>query len=103
MKILPKRSMRLGGKDVQAGKPAEVSKADADLAIRHGWAVIYDKDAAKAVEARNKSAEAAAAAAKAEEAKKAKAEWDGSEELRTQYPEFADYLASLDEVGEDNS
>jgi membrane protein involved in colicin uptake len=69
MKILPKRSMRLGGKDVQAGKPAEVSKEDGELAIRHGWAVLYDKDAAKAAEAK-----AAEAKAKAEAEEKAKVE-----------------------------
>lgn len=39
MKIIPLRTMRLGGEHVEQGKPVEVDKAEADRAIRHGWAV----------------------------------------------------------------
>jgi hypothetical protein len=39
MKILPNRTMRLGGKRVEAGKVIDVPQADGDLAVRHGWAV----------------------------------------------------------------
>lgn len=48
MKILPNRTMRLGGKRVEAGKPVDVPQVDGDLAIRHGWAVVVPADKAKA-------------------------------------------------------
>jgi hypothetical protein len=40
MKIIPNRTMRLDGKHVEQGKPAEVSQAAGELAIRHGWASV---------------------------------------------------------------
>lgn len=39
MKIVPTRTMRLGGRRVEVGKPVEVPEDDATLALRHGWAV----------------------------------------------------------------
>lgn len=39
MKIIPNRTMRLGGEHLERGKAVDVSEADADVAIRHGWAV----------------------------------------------------------------
>jgi hypothetical protein len=39
MKIIPNRTMRLGGKRVEQGKPADVPDADGELAVRHGWAI----------------------------------------------------------------
>lgn len=39
MKIIPKRTMFLDGKRVVAGQTEEVSKAEGQYAIRHGWAV----------------------------------------------------------------
>lgn len=39
MKIIPNRTMRLGGRRVEFGKPVEVPEEDAKLALRHGWAV----------------------------------------------------------------
>ena len=39
MKIIPNRTMRLGGRRVEFGKPVEVPEDDAKLALRHGWAV----------------------------------------------------------------
>ena len=116
MKIVPKRTMQLDGRQVVAGKVETVSQKEGELAIRHGWAVLYAKDAAEAAEAKAKKEaeekakaekEAAAAEAKAKEeaeaAEKAKqeaeaeakAEWEGSEELQAQFPDVADYLASL--------
>lgn len=38
MKIVPTRTMRLGGRRVEVGKPVEVPEDDAKLALRHGWA-----------------------------------------------------------------
>ena len=40
MKITPTRTMRLGGRRVEFGKPVEVPDEDAKLALRHGWAVV---------------------------------------------------------------
>ena len=39
MKIVPNRTMRLGGRRVEFGKAVDVPKDDAALALRHGWAV----------------------------------------------------------------
>lgn len=39
MKIIPNRTMRLGGRRVEFGKPVDVPEDDAKLALRHGWAV----------------------------------------------------------------
>lgn len=39
MKIIPNRTMRLGGRRVEFGKSVEVPEDDAKLALRHGWAV----------------------------------------------------------------
>lgn len=39
MKIIPTRTMRLGGRRVEAGKAIDVPETDAALALRHGWAV----------------------------------------------------------------
>lgn len=38
VRILPIRTMQLGGQRVEAGVPADVPAADAELALRHGWA-----------------------------------------------------------------
>ena len=38
MKIIPNRTMRLGGRRVEFGKPVEVPEDDARIALRHGWA-----------------------------------------------------------------
>lgn len=38
MKIVPNRTMRLGGRRVEFNKAIEVSDEDARLALRHGWA-----------------------------------------------------------------
>lgn len=39
MKIIPNRTMRLGGRRVEAGKAIDVPEADAELALRHCWAI----------------------------------------------------------------
>lgn len=39
MKIVPNRTMRLGGRRVEFGKTVDVPEDDAALALRHGWAV----------------------------------------------------------------
>lgn len=38
MRIIPTRTMRLGGARVEFGRPVDVPEADAALALRHGWA-----------------------------------------------------------------
>ena len=38
MKIVPNRTMRLGGRRVEFGKAVDVPEEDAALALRHGWA-----------------------------------------------------------------
>ena len=38
MKIVPNRTMRLGGRRVEFVKPVEVPEEDAGLALLHGWA-----------------------------------------------------------------
>lgn len=38
MKIVPHRTMRLGGRRVECGKPVDVPEDDARLALRMGWA-----------------------------------------------------------------
>lgn len=40
MKIIPNRTMRLGGQHLQRAIPADVADADGALAIRQGWAVV---------------------------------------------------------------
>ena len=39
MKIVPNRTMRLGGRRVEFNKAIDVSEDDARIALRHGWAV----------------------------------------------------------------
>lgn len=39
MKIIPTRTMRMGGKHLERAIPVDVSEADGATAIRHGWAV----------------------------------------------------------------
>ena len=39
MRITPSRSMRLAGRHLPEGVPADVPEAEAQLALRHGWAV----------------------------------------------------------------
>lgn len=39
MRIIPNRTMRLGGRRVEFGKPVEVPDEDAQLAMRQGLAV----------------------------------------------------------------
>ena len=60
MKIIPNRTMRLGGRRVEFGKPVEVPEEDARLALRHGWA-------AEAPAKRASAAKAAAAETAAEQ------------------------------------
>ena len=60
MKIIPNRTMRLGGRRVEFGKPVEVREEDARLALRHGWA-------AEAPAKRASAAKAAAAETAAEQ------------------------------------
>jgi hypothetical protein len=48
MKIIPNRNMQLGGEHVERGQTADVSDADGELAIRHGWAVKARAPVAKA-------------------------------------------------------
>ena len=47
VRILPTRTHRLAGQRVQVGVPATVPADAADLAIRHGWAVLAAEDKAK--------------------------------------------------------
>ncbi len=54
MKIIPNRTMFLDGRRVVAGKVEEVSKAEGDLAIRHGWADEAKAKAEKNTEANDK-------------------------------------------------
>lgn len=44
MRIIPTRTMRLGGQHVEQGRPADVPDEDAALALRHGWAVVADPE-----------------------------------------------------------
>lgn len=46
MKIVPTRSMHLGGKDVYEGVAVSVSDADGAYAITAGWAVAARAEAA---------------------------------------------------------
>lgn len=47
VRIIPTRTHRLGGERVEAGVPVGVPAADADLALRHGWAVLAGDGKAK--------------------------------------------------------
>ena len=70
MKIVPNRTMRLGGRRVEFGKPVEVPEEDARLALRHGWAAeapAKRASAAKADAAETAAAETAAAETAAEQ------------------------------------
>lgn len=58
MKIIPNRTMRLGGRRVEFGKPVEVPEDDARLALRHGWAA--EAPAKRASAAKTAAAETAA-------------------------------------------
>ena len=51
MKIIPNRTMRLGGRRVEFGKPVEVPEEDARLALRHGWAAEAPAKRASAAKA----------------------------------------------------
>ena len=51
MKIVPNRTMRLGGRRVEFGKPVEVPEEDALLALRHGWAAEAPAKRASAAKA----------------------------------------------------
>ena len=44
VRILPTRTHRLGGARVEAGVAVDVPAADADLALRHSWAVLAGDD-----------------------------------------------------------
>lgn len=57
MKIIPNRTMQLGGNHVARGKEVEVSAADGALAIRHGWAVEAKPKAGKPAEPAPKAGE----------------------------------------------
>lgn len=46
MKIIPTRSMQLGGKDVHEGVAVTVNDADGAYAITSGWAVAARAEAA---------------------------------------------------------
>ena len=65
MKIIPNRTMRLGGRRVEFGKPVEVPEEDARLALRHGWAA--EAPAKRASAAKADAAETAAAETAAEQ------------------------------------
>ena len=65
MKIVPNRTMRLGGRRVEFGKPVEVPEEDARLALRHGWAA--EAPAKRASAAKADAAETAAAEPAAEQ------------------------------------
>ena len=65
MKIVPNRTMRLGGRRVEFGKPVEVPEQDARLALRHGWAA--EAPAKRASAAKADAAETAAAETAAEQ------------------------------------
>ena len=65
MKIIPNRTMRLGGRRVEFGKPVEVPEDDARLALRHGWAA--EAPAKRASAAKADAAETAAAETAAEQ------------------------------------
>ncbi len=60
MRIIPTRTMRLGGARVEFGRPVDVPEADAVLALRHGWAT-------KAAEGKGARRKADAEAAEASE------------------------------------
>lgn len=47
VRILPTRTHRLGGERVEAGVPVGVPAAHAELALRHGWAVLAVDDKAR--------------------------------------------------------
>ena len=51
MKIVPNRTMRLGGRRVEFGKPVEVPEDDARIALRHGWAAEAPAKRASAAKA----------------------------------------------------
>ena len=51
MQIIPNRTMRLGGRRVEFGKPVEVPEEDARLALRHGWAAEAPAKRARAAKA----------------------------------------------------
>lgn len=60
MKIVPHRTMRLGGRRVECGKPVDVPEDDAHLALRMGWAAEAPaKPRASAAKAEAAKAEAA--------------------------------------------
>ena len=65
MKIVPNRTMRLGGRRVEFGKPVEVPEEDARLALRHGWAA--EAPAKRASAAKAEAVEPAAAEPAAEQ------------------------------------
>ena len=65
MKIVPNRTMRLGGRRVEFGKPVEVPEEDARLALRHGWAA--EAPAKRASAAKADAAETAAVETAAEQ------------------------------------
>ncbi len=65
MKIIPNRTMRLGGRRVEFSKPVEVPEEDARLALRHGWAA--EAPAKRASAAKADAAETAAAETAAEQ------------------------------------
>ena len=65
MKIIPNRTMRLGGRRVEFGKPVEVPEEDARLALRHGWAA--EAPAKRASAAKAAAVEPAAAETAAEQ------------------------------------
>jgi len=47
MKIIPKRTMWLDGRRVEAGKVENVAQKEGELAIRMGWAALPDKEEGK--------------------------------------------------------
>lgn len=66
MKIVPNRTMRLGGRRVEFGKAVDVPDDDAALALCHGWAVEAPAKRAAAARAEEAAAPAAAEATAAE-------------------------------------
>ena len=51
MKIVPNRTMRLGGRRVEVNKAVDVSEDDARIALRHGWAAEASAKRASAAKA----------------------------------------------------
>ena len=65
MKIIPSRTMRLGGEHLARGVAVNVCAEDAAKAIRHGWAVAVPAAAPRAEKKTPPATDAAPAATEA--------------------------------------